>query len=155
MKHWLGLCLLCFSLQLQAADFKPFDAHSRAAIEQAQAGKPFILAFWSLDCTYCADELKTLGELVRQHPQVSLVTVCVDERSAASEAAAMLERAQLPMHERWQFATVDSDRLRYSIDPQWYGELPRSYFYDAAHRVQAISGRPEKVWLNHWLQGIK
>ena len=155
MKHWLSLYLLCFSLQLQAADFKPFDARSRAAIEQAQAGKPFILAFWSLDCTYCVDELKTLGELVRRHPQVSLITVCVDERSVASEAADMLERVQLPAHERWQFAAVDSDRLRYSIDPQWYGELPRSYFYDAAHRVQAVSGRPTPAWLARWVQNVK
>ncbi|HZV98273.1 MAG TPA: hypothetical protein VFF74_04715, partial [Methylophilaceae bacterium] len=82
-------------------------------------------------------------------------TVSVDRRDASAEASRFLDQLQLPSHERWQFAAADHDRLRYSVDRQWYGELPRSYFYDATHKVQALSGRPKAEWLERWLQNIR
>ena len=150
MRLWPGIWLLLIAGCAQAADFRPFDAGSRAAIEQAHAGKPFILALWSLDCTYCQDDLNALGVVVRQHPDIALVTVCTDGRETAAEAAKVLDQAGLPRHERWQFSAIDEDRLRYSIDRLWYGELPRSYFYNAAHHVQVLSGRVEPRWLDVW-----
>ena len=132
-----------------AADFQPWQGESRRALEQQYARKPFILALWSLDCAYCAEDLRTLGAWVRQHPHVTLVTVNTDI-GQATEAAAFIDGLALPAHARWQFAGNDADRLRYQLDPAWYGELPRTYFYDARHQVQAISGRPAKDWLDNW-----
>jgi iron complex outermembrane receptor protein len=34
----------------------------------------------------------------------------------------------------------DIERLRFSIDPTWHGELPRSYFYAADDSFKAHSG---------------
>lgn len=152
MKRWLAIGLLVLSYCAHAGEFKSFDLGSRTAIERAHAGKPFILAFWSIDCPYCMEDLKALGDLVRQRPEIALVTVCTDGREGAAEAARVLGKVGLPPHERWQFAAADEDRLRYDVDKSWYGELPRSYFYDASHRVQALSGRPEAGWLARWLQ---
>ncbi|MGZ8252308.1 MAG: TlpA family protein disulfide reductase [Methylophilaceae bacterium] len=154
-KLWLSMMLLLTSAIAMGTDFKPFDGQSRAAIEQAYAGKPLILAFWSVDCTYCMEDLTALGELVKRHPQATLITVCTDGREAADKAAGMLEAAKLQAHPRWQFAEVDEERLRYNIDKNWYGELPRTYFYDAGHQVQAISGRPEKAWLARWIKNLR
>jgi hypothetical protein len=155
MRGWLIVLLLAFAFSAQAADFRDFDAGSRAAIEKAHAGRPFILALWSLDCAYCGEDLAALAEVVRRHPEIALVTVCTDERDNAAAAARFLDKAALPSHERWQFAAADAERLRFTIDRQWYGELPRSYFYDAAHRVQALSGRPPADWLARWLQSLR
>lgn len=134
---------------VMAADFQPWQGESRRALEQQYARKPFILALWSLDCAYCAEDLRTLGAWVRQHPHVTLVTVNTDI-GQATEAAAFMDGLALPAHARWQFAGNDADRLCYQLDPAWYGELPRTYFYDARHSVQAVSGRPAKDWLDNW-----
>lgn len=155
MKRFLVIVLLALSCRAQAGEFKSFDLGGRVAIERSHAGKPFILALWSIDCPYCMEDLKVLGELVRQHPDIALVTVCTNGRESAAEAAKVLDKAGLPPHERWQFAFPDEDRLRYDVDKSWYGELPRSYFYDTAHRIQALSGRPQAAWLVRWLQDIK
>ncbi|MFT5164280.1 MAG: hypothetical protein ACI9FJ_002881, partial [Alteromonadaceae bacterium] len=40
---------------------------------------------------------------------------------------------------------------RYAIDPSWYGELPRSYFYDAAGGRTAKSGLVNNETLKKWL----
>lgn len=145
----LGAVSLASSGWAMAADFQPWRGDSRGAIEQQYARKPFILALWSLDCAYCADDLRMLGAWVRQHPQVTLVTVNTDIGQAA-EAARFMDDLALPAHARWQFAGNDADRLRYQLDPGWYGELPRTYFYDTRHQVQALSGRPAKDWLDNW-----
>lgn len=148
--YFFGM-LLWFASSVQAADFLPFKSDSRAAIEKAHAGKPLILAFWSVDCAYCIDDLKLLGDIVRQHPEIKLVTVTTDSLEIAANADKVLNQADLPPHKRWQFAEADAERLRYNIDRKWYGELPRTYFYDAQHKIKAVSGKPDPAWLKEWL----
>jgi hypothetical protein len=55
-------------------------------------------------------------------------------------------------HEQYQYAEVDEDRLRYNIDPAWYGELPRTYFYDATHQVTPLSGKISNSFLDKWFK---
>jgi len=43
------------------------------------------------------------------------------------------------------------DKLRFYIDPGWYGELPRSYFYDAAQQRSGHSGALTRAQLQDWL----
>jgi len=52
--------------------------------------------------------------------------------------------------ERGEFAESDEERLRYSIDKNWYGELPRTYYYDTSHQVKTLSGSPDLIWLKTW-----
>ncbi len=134
-----------------AAPLRPFMASSRMEIEKAHQGQPMIVAFWSLDCTYCLDELNTLGELVKQHPRVKLVLVNTDGLSTVKEVVNAIKKIRLPVaYEAWQFSEVDEERLRYSIDKTWYGELPRTYYYDNSHQVKAVSGSPDLIWLKSW-----
>ena len=142
---------LMISQQVCAEPLKPFMASSRVEIETAHQGQPMIMAFWSLDCTYCLDELSTLGEFVKQHPKIKLVLVSADALSTTQEVVKALKQIKLPAgYEAWQFSETDEDRLRYSIDKAWYGELPRTYYYDNAHQVKAISGSPDLIWLKSW-----
>ena len=154
MKQLFKLSLfLCFLLSQQvcAELLKPFVASSRLDIEKAHQGQAMILAFWSLDCTYCLGELSTLGEFVKQHPKIKLVLVNADGLSTSEEVAKALKQIQLPtVYEAWQFAEPDEERLRYSVDKAWYGELPRTYYYDRSHQIKAVSGSPDLIWLKSW-----
>ena len=154
MRLLMRLCLvfsLLLSQQVCAESLKPFMASSRVEIEKAHQGQPMIMAFWSLDCTYCLDELNTLGEFVKHHPKIKLVLVNADGLSTTQEVAKALKQIKLPAaYEAWQFSEPDEERLRYSIDKAWYGELPRTYYYDNAHQVKAVSGSPDLIWLKSW-----
>jgi len=154
MKQVFKLFLLfgfLLSQQVFAEQLKPFVAASRLQIEKAHQGQPMIVAFWSLDCNYCLDELSTLGEFVKQHPKVKLVLVNTDGLSTAKEVVNAMKQIRLPVkYEAWQFSEPDEERLRYSVDKTWYGELPRTYYYDNSHQVKALSGGPDLGWLKSW-----
>lgn len=140
-----------FSQQVYAESLKPFNASSRVEIERTHQGHPMVLAFWSMDCVYCLDELGVLADFVKQHPKIKLILVNVDGQSSSLEINKVLKQLRLPLkYEAWQFSESDEDRLRYSVDKNWYGELPRTYYYDASHQVKAVSGSPNLTWLKNW-----
>ncbi|MFY8176679.1 MAG: TlpA family protein disulfide reductase [Candidatus Methylopumilus universalis] len=130
----------------------PFDMNTRKVIEKRYIDQPLIISFWSIDCPYCIDDLKELGKALSKNTNVKLITVCVDGKESAKKAERILSQANLPKHEKYQYAEVDEDRLRYNIDPAWYGELPRTYFYDAAHQVTPLSGKISNSFLDKWFK---
>ncbi|GDX54662.1 hypothetical protein LBMAG28_11360 [Methylophilaceae bacterium] len=130
----------------------PFDMNTRKVIEKRYIDQPLIISFWSIDCPYCIDDLKKLGKALSKDTNVKLITVCVDGKESAKKAERILSQANLPKHEKYQYAEVDEDRLRYNIDPAWYGELPRTYFYDATHQVTPLSGKISNSFLDKWFK---
>ena len=135
-----------------AYDFMPFDMNTRKVIEKRYIDQPLIISFWSIDCPYCIDDLKKLGKALSKNTNVKLITVCVVGKESAKKAERILSQANLPKHEQYQYAEVDEDRLRYNIDPAWYGELPRTYFYDATHQVTPLSGKISNSFLDKWFK---
>ena len=152
MKLKIFLFLLFFSHFSFAYDFMPFDMNTRKVIEKRYIDQPLIISFWSIDCPYCIDDLKKLGKALSKNTNVKLITVCVDGKESAKKAERILSQANLPKHEQYQYAEDDEDRLRYNIDPAWYGELPRTYFYDAAHQVTPLSGKISNSFLDKWFK---
>jgi thiol-disulfide isomerase/thioredoxin len=152
MKLKIFLFFLFFSHLSFAYDFMPFDMNTRQVIEKRYIDQPLIISFWSIDCPYCIDDLKKLGKALSKNTNVKLITVCVDGKESAKKAERILSQANLPKHEQYQYAEVDEDRLRYNIDPAWYGELPRTYFYDAAHQVTPLSGKISNSFLDKWFK---
>ena len=152
MKLKILLFLLFFSNFSFAYEFKPFEINTRNVIEKKYLNQPLIISFWSIDCPYCIDDLKKLGKALSKNKNVKLITVCVDGKESAKKAERILSQANLPKHEQYQYAEVDEDRLRYNIDPAWYGELPRTYFYDATHQVTPLSGKISNSFLDKWFK---
>jgi thiol-disulfide isomerase/thioredoxin len=152
MKLKIFLFFLFFSHLSFAYEFMPFDMNTRKVIEKRYIDQPLIISFWSIDCPYCIDDLKKLGKALSKNTNVKLITVCVDGKESAKKAERILNQANLPKHEQYQYAEVDEDRLRYNIDPAWYGELPRTYFYDAAHQVTPLSGKISNSFLDKWFK---
>ena len=52
--------------------------------------------------------------------------------------------------ENWAFADEFAERVRFSVDRSWRGELPRTYFYDAAHNADVHSGRIDMRRADAW-----
>ena len=152
MKLKIFLFFLFFSHFSFAYEFMPFDMNTRKVIEKRYIDQPLIISFWSIDCPYCIDDLKKLGKALSKNTNVKLITVCVDGKESAKKAERILSQANLPKHEQYQYAEVDEDRLRYNIDPAWYGELPRTYFYDATHQVTPLSGKISNSFLDKWFK---
>lgn len=136
-----------------ASGIKAFTATSMEEILAVRKGKPFILGLWSLSCTHCREDLALLSKLSQRQPRLDLVLIAADTPEQAEEAASTLRPYRFKQVEQWIFADEFTERLRYSIDRKWHGELPRTYFYDAAHQVKAISGKLDERETERWING--
>ena len=145
------LLLLSAACAFAAQETRPFVRGSQQEIVAAHQGKPFILALWSLDCTHCRDDLALLGKLQSRYPKLNVVLVATDTPLQQSEIQTVLKHYALQRAESWVFSDSYVERLRYEIDTQWYGELPRTYFFDASGTATAVSGKiqlePTETWV--------
>lgn len=145
------LGLLASGLAVAEEDhFKPFTADSFAAIKEQYAGQEFLLGLWSVDCPPCLVELDMMGQLLELNPDLPFVLISTDSIADRQAAVEYLEDFGLDQRESWMFADSFEERLRFTIDPAWYGELPRSYFFDAEHNRQSHSGIMTRELLESW-----
>ncbi len=135
-----SLLLLLLLPGLAAAEFRPFTSGSLKEITTARTGRPFLLVLWSVDCPPCLKELKEIGQLYPQFPPDGLVLISTDSADYADEAQKILNRYGLADAESWRFTDGFPERMRYQIDPNWYGELPRTYIYNSQHQRIGRSG---------------
>jgi len=136
---------------VSAPELRTFDARSLAAIKQAHAGRPFMVAFWSVSCEPCREEMMIVADLHRRFPKVPIVLVAADAPAHRDAVRRFLSGYKLGRIETWQFGEESMERLRYAVDKSWAGELPRSYFFNAAHEATAHSGVVDAKWLGEWL----
>lgn len=149
----LALLLLTLTTAWGAlAEPQPFDADSLEAIEAQHQGKPFILVIWEVACPPCRRELATLGRLRAEHPELRLALVSTDDIANKAEVAEVLADKQLAGADAWVFADANIERLRHSIDPEWFGELPRNYFYAADGSRVGVSGMVRESTLTTWIE---
>lgn len=137
------------------AGLNPFSDESLKEIADARNGHPFLLVLWSIDCPPCLKELKHIGQLYSEFTPGSLVLVSTDGADYAEEAQQILTQSGLANAESWLFSGGFPERLRYRIDPNWYGELPRAYFYDAKHNRVGRSGALSLELLKQFIAGSK
>lgn len=138
-----------------SGELRSFNTGSLATIQQIYAGRPFILTFWSLTCAHCAKELQLFGKWARAGRCLPLVIVSTDSLADEPAVRATLQHHGLGEADVWLFADPLPERLRYAVDPAWYGELPRTYFYDSAHRREAHSGVLDEQQLRAGLSRIE
>lgn len=121
---------------------KAFEPTSLKNIINAQQGQPFVLVLWSLDCEYCQTSLRNLADKKRRTKKLKIVTISTDMFADEQSLSLMQDRLkQLNLTENaWAFGSAPPEQLRYSIDPLWHGEMPRSYWFDAKGKARAVSG---------------
>jgi thiol-disulfide isomerase/thioredoxin len=137
---------------VEAAEFRDFDAKSVVAIRAAHAGRPFILAFWSIYCEPCREEMSQWGPLQRRNPAVPILLVATDPPRDRALLAKLLSGFDLAGVQTWAYADEFEERVRFAVDRAWGGELPRTYLFDAEHHVEARSGPADPAWIESWLR---
>lgn len=153
IRRLLLAMLLCCAAQCWAVEsVRPFVAGSMGHLLKRYEGQPLIVSFWSITCTHCSVELELLGAMKKRHPGLNVVLVATDTPDDSVEAARHAERHGLGKVEQWVFSDPMPERLRAEIDKRWFGELPRTYFYDREHRVEAVSGLVPKARLQQWVR---
>lgn len=134
---------------LGAGMLQPFEPASLQQIVQQHKGKPFVLFIWSLDCTYCQTSLDVMAEVRRSNKDLKIVTLSTDSAADPQVVPLMEKRlAELKMQDNaWAFGSASPDKLKYAIDPKWFGEKPRSYWFNSRGERIAYSGMltPEKI----------
>ncbi len=146
------LALMLASTVVKAQELHPFVRGSEQAIVSSHHGHPFILALWSLDCIHCRDDMALFGKLEKKYRDLNLVLVSTDAPEQKMSITRMLRQYRLKTAESWVFADEFTERLRYEIDPQWYGELPRTYFFYADGHATAISGKIDAELITKWMR---
>jgi thiol-disulfide isomerase/thioredoxin len=134
------LCSEAFHVRAELANLKPFIPGSYQQLLDHNPNKPFILVIWSITCSSCLKDMALLNKLHKANPKVNMVMLATDDASATDDIQKILAKNDLTGLENWIFADENPQKLRYEIDPKWYGELPRTYFLNKKHEREGVSG---------------
>ena len=134
------LCSMALSVHAEQAQLKPFVSGSYQQLLDSNANKPFMLVIWSITCSSCLKDMALLNKMHKTHPEINMLMLATDDASATDDIQKILAKNDLTGLENWLFADENPQKLRYEIDPKWYGELPRTYFLNKKHEREGVSG---------------
>lgn len=153
MRWMLALLMFLGAVSsLAAPQTRAYVRGSQQAILATHQGQPFVLALWSLDCTHCREDLEILGKLQAKYRKLKVVLLATDTPNREVELQSVIKHYALQQAESWVFADSYTERLRHQIDPEWYGELPRTYFFAADGQVTAQSGQISLEETERWVK---
>lgn len=121
-------------------ELKPFGVGSYQKILASNSHKPFLLIVWSITCSSCLKEMPLISDIHQKNPALTIVMLAADDISEADQIQMILRKNKLSDVENWSYADENTQKLQFEIDPKWYGELPRTYFFDKEHQREGISG---------------
>lgn len=131
----------------------PFVKGTFAQVLQAHAGQPMIVHLWGLSCGPCLSELPEWGQLAKRQPDVKIVLINADRPDIQSNKRidATLAKAGLSSAASYAFADRFEDRLRFEIDTQWQGELPRTILVSADGKITTLAGVADMAAVRAWI----
>lgn len=131
--------ITAFNIPAQA-DPSAFTSGSYQQILAANANQPFMLVVWSINCPSCLKDMELLSNIHKNRPDLKMIMLAADEPGSTEQIQQILKKHQLTDIENWAYADDNTQKLQFEIDPKWYGELPRTYFFDKAHQRTGVSG---------------
>jgi thiol-disulfide isomerase/thioredoxin len=133
-------------------NLREFQRGSWNEILRTHAGKPTIVHIWGVTCGPCRTEMPRWGAFLRERHDVGLVLIDADLVPNESGAvAAMLDQAGLGGTESWTFGDGFVEPLRYEIDPQWRGEIPRTVLIGRDGATTIMEGVADFDEIRRWL----
>jgi thiol-disulfide isomerase/thioredoxin len=148
---FLLACLVSAPASEAPPQLKPFGRGSWQEVLRSHAGRATIVHFWGVTCGPCKVELPLLGEFMKGHPAVDMVTISADLVPDLPDATrSMLEKFGLASAENWIFGDGFVERLRFEIDPAWQGDIPRTMLISKDGRVTTIEGSADMAELERW-----
>src|SRR3954468_24062160 len=150
-----GLLLMVLLASAPASEagpeLMPFGRGSWQKLLHAHIGHPTIVHFWGVTCGPCKVELPLLGEFMRDHSAIDVVTISADLVPDLPDATrSMLEKSGLASAENWIFSDGFVERLRFEIDPNWRGDIPRTMLISRDGAISVIEGSAETSDLVKW-----
>ncbi|MBR0872483.1 TlpA family protein disulfide reductase [Bradyrhizobium tropiciagri] len=154
-RHLLAALILLGTLApapaAEQGALKQFERGSWQQLLRAHKGHPTLVHFWGVTCGPCKVELPELGQFMKDHPGVDVVTISADLVPNLPDATrSMLDRAGLASAENWIFGDGFAERLRYEIDPAWQGDIPRTMLVARDGTITTIEGSAEIADLSKW-----
>lgn len=147
LSYWLiSLCLLMAaaaqanSPASASVSLKAFELGSFEQIVTDKNQQDHLVILWSFDCPPCITELEKISELHQQFPDYQLTLINTDAVEEQLRVKKILQQFDLAGLDNWGFANDDEEKLRYDIDPRWYGDLPRSYFFPLQGKIKRLRG---------------
>ena len=153
MKLWqrcIIFWIFLFFAQGVQAEVKPFLKGSLSSILEESKGIQTAIIFWSVTCSPCIQEMYLWKELVQKDPELNLVFVSTDMISTSDKISKILNRFELEDHASWAFADSFVEKIRFDVDPQWYGELPLTFLLSTNGNMQKVIGMVEDQDLKQW-----
>ena len=133
------------------AQLKSFERGSWEQILHAHAGRPTMVHFWGVTCGPCKVELRQLGEFMKRHRNIEVVTISADlVPNLGAATRSMLQNAGLSSAENWIFSDGYAERLRFEVDPSWQGDIPRTLLIAKDGETTTIEGSAEIATLEKW-----
>jgi len=155
LSYWLiSVLLLATSITQASSSNSPSDSSAMSSsislqsfnmgsFEQIVTDKnkqDHLVILWSFDCPPCITELEKISELHQQFPDYQLTLINTDAVDEQVRVKKILQQFNLARLDNWGFANSDEEKLRYDIDPRWYGDLPRSYFFPLKGKIKRLRG---------------
>lgn len=117
-----------------------FKSGSYRQILANNVDHPFMLVVWSIDCPSCLKDMELLSRIHKTRPELKIIMLAADDLSVAGQVEQIVHKYRLSDIDHWVLADENTQKLRFEIDPKWYGEIPRTYFFDQTHQRTGISG---------------
>lgn len=138
---YLFLCLtLTPNLAWPETNVNLFNSDSYTQLLKQQENHSFVLIIWSVDCSSCLKEMSLLRNIHQNNPKLKMIMLATDSPAEIDQILKLQKQFQLTDIEQWVFANENAQKLRFKLDPRWYGELPRTYFYNNQHQRTGFSG---------------
>jgi thiol-disulfide isomerase/thioredoxin len=135
----------------EETQLKPFERGSWQQLLRSHRGHPTLVQFWGVTCGPCKVELPLLGEFMKGHPAIDVVTVSADlVPDLPGATRSMLQKSGLSAAENWIFSDGFAERLRFEIDPTWQGDIPRTMLISREGALTTIEGSAEIAELEKW-----
>jgi thiol-disulfide isomerase/thioredoxin len=133
------------------SQLRPFVRGSWQQVLRSHAGHPTLVHFWGVTCGPCRIELPRLGQFMKDHAAIDVVTISADlVPDLPGATRSMLENAGLWPAENWIFSDDFVERLRFEIDPTWQGDIPRTILISREGIITTIEGSAEMKDLEKW-----
>jgi len=145
-------CLLFIGISHVNASSTAFTKVEFEQVKQKYKDKQWLMLLWSVDCPPCFKELAIVQKLNAKLTDLNIILINTDaDEETRVERDTIIKQFDLQRIANYHFTDGQSDKSRYLIDPQWYGELPRSYFIQANGKFNGKSGLASESLIEHWL----
>jgi hypothetical protein len=124
------------------ADLQPLVAADVERMLAAEPGQARIVGIWSLDCSYCRENIGRIAKWQKKHREARVTMIAMDSLDDNEPALTQVLAAMPLPPQAAQYANAEAipEKLRRALDPDWRGELPRTMLIDAHGVRQSHSG---------------